>query len=44
MAIIGTLLGVSKEIGTKLLPYAIQAGAALIPIAISKLKDWIFGR
>lgn len=43
MAIIGTLLGVSKEIGTKLLPYAIQAGAALIPIAISKLKDWIFG-
>lgn len=43
MAIIGTLLGVAKTIGTKLLPYAIQAGAALIPIAISKLKDWIFG-
>ena len=43
MAIIRTLLGVAKTIGTKLLPYAIQAGAALIPIAISKLKDWIFG-
>lgn len=43
MAIIGTLLGVAKEIGTKLLPYSIQAGAALIPIAISKLKDWISG-
>ena len=41
--IIGALLGVAKTIGTKLLPYAIQAGVALIPIAISKLKDWIFG-
>lgn len=40
---IGTLLGAAKTIGAKLLPYAIQAGAALIPIAISKLKDWIFG-
>lgn len=43
MAIIGTLLGAAKTIGTKLLPYAIQAGVALIPTAISKLKDWIFG-
>lgn len=41
--IIGALFGMAKTIGTKLLPYAIQAGAALIPIAISKLKDWISG-
>ena len=41
--IIGTLLGVAKTIGTKLLPYAIATGGTIINAAANKLADWISG-
>lgn len=44
MAILGTLIGLGKTILTKTLPYVIKAGKALIPTAVNKLGEWIFGK
>lgn len=42
-AIIGAAVSALKTIGTKLLPYVVEAGKTLIPVVVNKLADWISG-